>query len=216
MRPVRFVALGLVATLGACITSVQRPPATGYGASYRGTGQGIYVLDSQASSLEIVEGRERISSEQALEASGDAEYEARRQIARDYNARVYREALDHKDLGNTMIRGGVAGIAIGLVLALVVAPRLRTETITPAMAGMPEQRAYTSGAAVTVAANAGVALALVGLVGVGYGYVGGKDPPPYHAWRTPPSLDRPAYVRQQTEPYNQKLGAPLVNPGGPR
>lgn len=215
MRHVRFVAVSLIATLGACITSVQPPPTAGYGAPYRGTGQGIYVLDSQGT-IAIVEGRERISSEQALEASGDAEYEARRQIARDYNTRLYREALAHQELGNNLIRGGVASLAIGLVLALVVAPKLQTETLTPAMTGMPEQRTYTSGAAVTLAANAGLALALVGIVGVGYGYFGGKDPPPYHDWHTPPSLDRPAYVRQQAEPYNQLLGAPLVNPGALR
>ncbi|GEM_PF-2610497 len=212
MRAVRLVALGL---LSACITSVQSPPTTGYGTPYRGTGQGIYVLDTPGN-LEIVEGRERINSERALEATSDAEYEARRQIARDYNTRLYREALAHKDLGNNMVRGGVAGVAIGLVLSLVVAPKLQTETVTPAMAGAPEQRAYTSGAAVALAANLGLVLAIAGVVGVGYGYYGGKNPPPYHEWQTPPSLNRPAYVRQQTEPYNQKIHAPLVNPGGAR
>jgi len=209
---VRCVALCL---LSACITSVQSPPTTGYDAPYRGNGQGIYVLETQGS-LEIVEGRERISSEQALEATSDAEYEARRQIARDYNTRLYREALAHKDLGNNMVRGGVAGTALGLVLSLVVAPKLQTETITPAMTGAPEQRSYTSGVAVTLTANLGLVLAIVGAVGVGYGYFGGNNPPPYHEWQTPPSLNRPAYVRQQTEPYNQKVHAPLVNRGGAR
>lgn len=173
------------------------------------------MLETQGS-LEIVEGRERISSEQALEATRDAEYEARRQIARDYNTRLYREALAHKDLGNNMVRGGVAGTAIGLVLSLVVAPKLQTETITPAMTGAPEQRSYTSGVAVTLTANLGLVLAIVGAVGVGYGYFGGNNPPPYQEWQTPPSLNRPAYVRQQTEPYNQKVHAPLVNRRGAR
>ncbi len=213
MRVVRFVAISL---LSACITSVQPPPMTGYGAPYRGTGQGIYVVEQQPGAFEIVEGRERISPEQALEATDDAEYEARRAIARDYNTRIYREALAHQDLGNTMIRGGLAGIVIGTVLSYVVAPRLQTETITPASNGMPEQRSYTSGAAVTLTANLGLALALVGIVGVGYGYFGGRVPPPYHAWQTPRSLDRPAYLRQQTEPYNQRIHAPVVMPGGSR
>jgi hypothetical protein len=195
---VRCVALGLAVTVGAaCITSVQSPPAAGYGAPYRGRGQGIYVLDSQGSSFEIVEGRERISSEQALEAAGDAEYEARRQIALDHNTRLYREALAHAALGNTMIRGGLVGAAVGLALSLVVAPRLAT--------GARE-----------VVSDVGVGIGIAGVVVAAYGYLGGKQPPPYHAWQTPPSLDRPAYVRQQTEPYNQRLGAPLVNPAGAR
>ena len=198
MRSVRCVALGLLATTGAaCITSVQSPPAIGYGAPYHGSGQGLYVIDSQGSSFEIVEGRERISSEQALEAAGDAEYEARRQIALDHNARLYREALAHAKLGNTMIRGGVAGTALGLALSLVVAPRLPTD-------------------AIRLVSDAGLGLAIAGLAVAAYGYLGGTHPPPYHAWQTPPSLDRPAYVRQQTEPYNQRLGAPLVNPAGAR
>jgi hypothetical protein len=67
-------------------------------------------------------------------------------------------------------------------------------------------RSVTSGTATTITFDLGVAAVALGVFGMSYGYLGGKQPPPYHFWRTPGPLDRPAYVRQQTEPYNEKLG----------
>jgi len=90
----------------ACITSVPPPPTVGYGAPYHGTGEGIYVKDSR-NDWDITEGHHKISSEQALEATGDTEYETRRQIAKSYNSELGREGLAHKDRGNLMIRGSI-------------------------------------------------------------------------------------------------------------
>jgi hypothetical protein len=176
-------ALAIVASVGVgCIPPPPPPPTAGYGPPYRGTGEGIYVED-RGSRWEVTEGQHPLTSEQALEASGDAEYEARRQVAKDYNVRLYREALAHRKLGTVMIAGGAAAAAAGIVLAR------QTET---------------------TASTIGDVVALTGLVVMLYGYYGGKRPPPYHAWRTPEVLDRPAYVRQQTEPYNEKIGAPTI------
>ena len=198
---------GVVALVGlvGCIKAVAPPPMAGYGDPYKGTGERISVKDSRTD-WDITEGTHKISSEQALEATGDAEYEARRQIAKDYNVRLYREGQAHRDRGNIMIGAGAAVAAIGLVLAGVVAKALMKETVTPAMGTAPEMRSVTAGAATTITFDLGVAAVAVGVVGMSYGYLGGKQPPPYHFWRTPGPLDRPAYVRQQTEPYNDKLG----------
>lgn len=203
-------ALALLVAMGsACITSVPPPPTIGYGAPYHGTGEGIYVKDSR-NDWDITEGHHKISSEQALEATGDTEYETRRQIAKSYNSELGREGLAHKDRGNLMIRGSIIATIAGAVLSLVVAPRLQEETITPATATMPESRTYTSGAATNLSANLGLLLFIGGIAGISYGYFGGKKPPPYYEWKTPMALDRPAYVRQQTEPYNEKIGAPSI------
>jgi hypothetical protein len=203
-----------VAVVGAgCIKEVAPPPLAGYGDPYRGTGELISVKDSRTD-WDITEGAHRITSEQALEATGDAEYEARRQIARDYNVRIYREGQAHRSRGNVMIGVGAGFAAIGLVLAGVVAKALQQETITPPMGGNPEMRSVTSGTATTITFDLGVAAVALGVLGMSYGYLGGKQPPPYHFWRTPGPLDRPAYVRQQTEPYDEKLGhsAPVLPP----
>ena len=203
-------ALLLFVTMGsACITSVPPPPTVGYGAPYHGTGEGVYVKDSR-NDWDITEGQHKISSEQALEATGDTEYETRRQIAKAYNSRLAGEGEAHKNRGNLMIQGGVVAAVAGAVLSLLVAPALQTETITPPMGAMPEMRTYTSGATTQLTANLGLGLFIAGVVGISYGYLGGKKPPPYYAWRTPAALDRPAYVRQQTEPYNEKIGAPSI------
>lgn len=199
-----------VLAMGAgCIKPPPAPPTLGYGAPYRGTGEGVYVKDSR-SDWDVTEGHHKISSEQALEAAGDAEYEARRQIAKDYNVKLYREGMAHRDRGNLMIEAGTVAAIAGAIIGLVIAPHLATETITPATPGMPESRTYTSGAAATATVNLGFALFTLGVVGVGYGYYGGSRPPPYYAWHTPDPLNRPAYVRQQTEPYNEKIGAPSI------
>jgi hypothetical protein len=181
----------------------------GYGAPYHGTGEGIYVKDSR-SDWDITEGHHKITSEQALESTGDTEYETRRQIARDYNTRLAAEGEAHRRRGNLMIQAGIVAAVAGTVLSLLVAPALQTETITPPMGDMPEMRTYTSGATTQLVANLGLGLFVAGILGVSYGYVGGRKPPPYYSWHTPTALDRPAYVRQQTEPYNEKIGAPLI------
>jgi hypothetical protein len=209
---------GVVALVSVgCIKAVAPPPSAGYGEPYKGTGEQISVKDSR-NDWDITEGTHRITSEQALEATGDAEYEARRQIAKDYNVRIYREGQAHRDRGNIMIGAGAGVTVIGLVLAGVVAKALQQTTTTPAMSGAPEMRSVTSGAATTITFDVGVAAVAIGVLGMSYGYLGGKQPPPYHFWRTPGPLDRPAYVRQQTEPYNDKLtsSAPPEDPHAKR
>jgi len=201
--------IGVMAIGAGCIKPPPPPPTLGYGAPYRGTGEGIYVKDSRGD-MDITEGHHKITSEQALEAAGDAEYEARRQIAKDYNVRLYREGMAHHDRGNLMMEVGGAAAIAGAIIGLIVAPHLASEAVTPATATMPESRTYTSGAAATATVNLGFALFTLGVVGVGYGYYGGSRPPPYYAWHTPGPLNRPAYLHQQTEPYNEKIGAPSI------
>ncbi len=200
----------MLGCLAGCISATRLPPTAGYGEPYRGTGQGIYVKDSRGE-WAIFEGDQRISTEQALEASGDAEYEARRQIARDYNVKLYREAAQHRTIGYGWMGGGVVAAVVGVVLAEFVAPALQTETTTPATATMPETRSTTSGAATTAVANIGLVMVLGGIAGLIYGTYGVNKQPPYEEWKTPDVLNRPAYVRQHTEPYNEKIGAPPIS-----
>ncbi len=216
----KLVALALMS--GGCIGAVMPPPTAGYGAPYRGTGEPIYVKDSR-NDWNMTEGSHPLSSEQTLEATGDQEYEARRQIARTHNAQLYREGEAHRARGNLMLGVGLGVAVVGAVLALVVAPQLRIETTTAATATMPEMRDDKPGAVATGVANLGFLAFVVGTGGSLYGYLGGKRPPPYYPWHTPQALDRPAYVRQQTEPYNEKLGVsstpgeePLTGPPGSR
>ena len=210
-------AFVVVAACTGCIGTVSQPPTAGYGDPYRGTGEQISVKDSRTD-WDITEGGHKITSEQALEATGDAEYEARRQIARDYNVRIYREGQAHRSRGNVMIGIGAGLTAIGLVLVGVVAKSLQQETITPPMGTMPEMRSYTASTGTTLSVDIGIVAVALGVVGMSYGYLGGKRPPPYHYWETPGPLNRPAYVRQQTEPYNEKLGKtpPTNMPNAPR
>lgn len=193
----------------SCIGAPAPPPTLGYGAPYRGTGEGVYVKDSRGD-WDITEGHHKITSEQALEASGDPEYEARRQVAKDYNVRLYREGMEHRTRGHHMMEAGAVLAVVGLIVQFVVAPKLQVEKITPAMAGMPETRTYTTGFAAGATVNLGFGMFVLGVTGITYGYLGGRRTPPYHVWRTPGPLDRPAYVRQQTEPYNEKIGAPSI------
>jgi hypothetical protein len=201
--------MAALALAPACIHAVPAPPTAGYGDPYRGTGAPIYVKDSRGD-WDITEGKQKISSEHALEATGDPEYEARRQIAKAYNAHLRDEGEAHRRRGHRMMKVGAAAAIAGLVLGLFVPRALQSETDMSAGPGMPELRSYRSGFA-SNAASAACLLLLVGGAGsLAYGYLGGRRPPPYHAWRTPGPLDRPAYVRQQTEPYNEKLGAPTI------
>lgn len=174
MRKLGALVLVLVTT-GGCIEAAMPPPMAGYGAPYRGTGEPIVVEDGREA-WTMTEGSHALTSEQALEAVGDREYEVRRQIARDHNVRLYREGQAHRTRGNLMTGVGLGVMIVGVVLARLVAPQ-----------------------------NLGVGVVLGGLVVSTYGYYGGKRPPPYVPWQTPAALNRPAYVRQQTETYNEQL-----------
>jgi hypothetical protein len=207
-RRSRAVAVAATAAMAGCFPPVPKPPTSGYGAPYHGTGAGIYVKDSR-SDWSIKEGQRPLTSEQALEAAGDAEYEARRQLAKQYNDRLYDEGYSHHRRAYMVMGAGVAAIVLGGIL-YGLAPSLQNESIQPATADMPEMRTYTSGGAANGVANLGFGLAIAGVAVISYAYHGGREAPPYHEWHTPAALDRPAYVRQQTEPYNEKIGAPSL------
>jgi hypothetical protein len=197
----RMISAGLITcVITGCITSVTPPPTAGYGASYHGNGQPILVGDSTGG-WDVKEGGTAITSEQALEATGDPEYEARRQIAKHYNERLYDQGRAHSRNGTIMVVIGVAAAVAGVVLSSVLANSLRSETVTPAAADMPEMRSYDSGSLKIE----GAGLAIGGVLIAGVGYYLGVRAPPYHEWKTPAELDRPAYVRQLTEPYNEKI-----------
>jgi hypothetical protein len=195
------IGTGLISLLIAgCISNVSPPPTAGYGTPYKGNGQPILVADSTAG-WEAKEGSAVITSEQALEATADPEYEARRQIAKHYNERLYDQGRAHSRNGTIMVVAGVAAALAGVVLSSVLANSLRSETTTPATADMAETRMYDTGSLKIE----GAGLVIGGVLVAGLGYYLGVRPPPYHEWKTPPELDRPAYVRQLTEPYNEKL-----------
>lgn len=196
----RMISAGLITYITGCITNVTPPPTAGYGVPYHGNGQPILVGDSSGG-WDVKEGGTAITSEQALEATGDPEYEARRQIAKHYNERLYDQGHAHARNGTIMVVIGVAAAVAGVVLSSVLANSLRSETVTPAAAGMPEMRSYDAGSLKIE----GAGLAIGGVVIAGVGYYLGIRSPPYHEWKTPAELDRPAYVRQLTEPYNEKI-----------
>jgi hypothetical protein len=206
MATARLVLLG--ASIPACFSAVPLPPTAGYGAPYKGTGEGIYVKDSRTD-WDVTEGHHKITSEQALEASGDPEYEARRQIAKAYNGRLHDEGEAHHGRAYHVMEASLGAIIVGSIL-YAIAPHTQSETDTAAMAGMPEMQAFKSGIATDVLASVGSALIIAGIAGVPYAYIGGRRTPPYHVWHTPGPLNRPAYVRQQTEAYNEKIGAPSI------
>ena len=203
MTRVNCLAGGLIAVvLAGCISTVTPPPTAGYGAPYHGTGQPILVGDS-TTGWDVKEGDTVITSEQALEATGDPEYEARRQDARHYNERLYAQGKAHSRNGTIMVVIGVAAAVAGAVLSSVLANGLRSETDTPATMDMAETRSYDTGSLKVE----GAGLVIGGVLIAGLGYYLGVRSPPYHEWKTPPALDRPAYVRQLTEPYNEKIPA---------
>ena len=207
-RPCRNAGIGagLISTvIAGCISTVAPPPTTGYGTPYKGNGQPILVSDTPEG-WDVKEGGTAITSEQALEATGDPEYEARRQIAKHYNERLYTQGRAHARNGTIMVVIGVATVVAGVVLSSVLANSLRTETTTPATAEMAETRSYDTGALKAE----GAGLVLGGAVVAGVGYYLGIRPPPYHEWKTPEVLDRPAYVRQLTEPFNEKFAKPAT------
>jgi hypothetical protein len=210
----RLLPLLLVA---GCIRlpATTSPPLTGYGDPYQGTGKPIYVKDSR-DDWDITEGPGKISSEKALEASGDPEYEARRQIAKSHNDKLYGEGKRRRARGKSYAYTGLGMLVVGIVVAVFVPNMVADETVTPASGAMPEIRESGPSGASQGAAYGGVAFAALGAAILGYGYIGGRKQPPYHEWRTPPALNRPAYIREKTEALNEKLGAPAVEdqPGG--
>ena len=207
----------MVLLMAGCIRlpATNAPPTTGYGDPYQGTGKPIYVKDSR-NDWDITEGPKKISSEQALEASGDPEYEARRQIAKTHNDRLYGQGKRRRSRGKAYAHVGLGMLVIGLVVAALVPNMVASETVTPASNAMPEIRESGPSGASKAAAYGGVAFAALGAAILGYGYVGGRQQPPYHVWETPRALNRPAYLREHTEALNEKLGAPAVQdqPGG--
>jgi hypothetical protein len=197
------------------LPATSSPPMAGYGDPYKGSGKPIYVKDSR-DDWDITEGPGKISSEKALEASGDPEYEARRQLAKAHNDKLYGEGKRRRSRGKTYAHVGLGMLIAGIVVAALVPNLVASETITPASNAMPEIRESGPSGASKGAAYGGVAFAALGAAILGYGYIGGRKQPPYHVWRTPPALDRPAYIREKTEALNEKLGAPPVEdqPGG--
>jgi hypothetical protein len=189
---------------------LSQPPTAGYGAAYQGTGQPIYVKDSRTD-WTINEGGKPLTSEQALEAAGDKEYEARRQIMKDYNIRLYREGVAHQRRGRIMMLAGVAISVLGYIGFNVMSANSVETTTVPASDTMPEMRTTSPGSASKGFAFLGSLSIYAGLGAILYGAYGGNVPPPYQEWHTPPALDRPAYVRQQTEQYNESIGGAAVS-----
>jgi hypothetical protein len=206
----RIVALGaLLLTTTACIREVKTPPTAGYGAPYQGTGKPIYLKDSRTD-WAITEGGKPMTSEHALEATNDPEYETRRTIGKEYNAQLYADGQDRRTKGQILVvAGGVLAIA-GFVGSAILPGVLRESTTTPATATDPEVRDTSAGGASIGVMYGGVAVGLVGIGMMVYGYLGGSKPPPYVAWRTPAALNRPAYIRERTEGYNEKIGVATV------
>jgi hypothetical protein len=187
----RLVATVLLAQV-ACLPEIPPVPTLGFGPPYRGTGEPIYVRDNP-SDWAITEGSNTITSEQALEATGDREYEARREEIEAYNHKLHREARLHHAFGYTLMLVGLAAVGGGIALGLEGQSN---------MANM----AVGSATAPTLYAHYGLSFA--GILVFYYAFTGARVPPPYIEWRTPPALDRPAYVRQLTEPYNERMKAP--------
>lgn len=192
----RTIALLLLATQAACIAEMPPPPTTGYGAPYHGTGEPIFVKDSR-NDWAITEGSHSVSSEQALEATGDKEYETRRQEMKRYNDKLYSEAKWHRRWGHTWMFLGFAAVVGGVALAYAH-PTTMDSTLSAE---------YTYG---------GYGTALLGTIIYYYARARGGVLPPYVDWHTPGPLNRPAYVRQLTEPYNVAHGVKPAaeQPGG--
>ena len=198
--------------VSAChLPDITRPPTAGYGAPYRGTGQPIYVKDSRTD-WEIREGGVVITAAQALEAAGDPAYETRRQEAKRHNDRLYEIGQARRARARLLTRGSVVTFLVGVAAALILPPLLATESVMPATAIDPERRTQSASFGSNVAGVGGVVVALGSTLTWAYAIGASRKQPPYHAWRVPAALDRPAYVRQQTEAINQKLDAPAIAP----
>jgi hypothetical protein len=162
------------------LPDISAPPTVGYGEPYRGTSELISVKDSRTD-WTISEGKRRITSEQALELTGDQDYETRREELNRYNHELYAQAKHHHTWGYVWMIAS-AGLAVGGVAYGFEGTR-------------SQDLAYAAYAA-----------AVVGVIAYYYAHRAASVPPPYITWKTPTALDRPAYVRQQTEAYNAKHG----------
>jgi hypothetical protein len=206
----RVIAVALLATQTGCLPALLTPPTAGYGAPYEGNGTPIYIKDSRTD-WTITEGGKPITSEQALELTKDQEYETRRQIAKEHNEKLYAEGQSHRTR-RTMLMVAGASIAIaGFIVAAVLPAILRTTTTMQPTASDPEMRTVAPGAASYGALAGGAIAGTIGVGVLGYGMFGGRSDPPYEPWHTPSALNRPAYVREKTEAYNEKIGAPPVD-----
>lgn len=206
------LALSSIPLLAGCLGPMPPPPTLGYGAPYQGTGEKITVIDSRTD-WRILEGKRPMSSEQALEASHDTEYETRRQIMKAHNATLYKQALRHRKLGYMMIGVAAATFVGGLIVSYGVAPGLATKDTTPATMDMPEMQHVTASGASNLAALIGTIGIWGGLAGMGYGYYGAWHKPDYVPWHTPRDLDRPAYVDQPVDVYNEEIDAKVMHKG---
>lgn len=213
LRHLRSIAAVLLVatlpTLTGCFHELPPPPTKGYGEPYKGSGKPIYVKNGR-NDWNITEGQRPITSEQALEATKDEEYETRRQDAKKYNEQIQAEGESHRTLGKIFLGTGSALAIAGFAVMIAVPSLLRDETMTPATATDPDTRLTKPGGASNAALIGGLVVGLAGLGLAAYGYIGGAKDPPYHEWRTPKDLDRPAYVREKTEAYNETIGAPPV------
>lgn len=207
------VATLLVAlSLNACIVpGVDAPPSSGYTENYKGNGKPIYVKDGR-SAWSIDEGGERLSSERALEATGDAEYLARKREAKAFNDKLFAEGKGNTVKANVFVYSGALMVLGGLAAHFFLANRLVDRPITPATDVDPESRAAQGTTASESVRWGGLGLAALGIGAIVYGIVGSRGEPPYVAWKTPHALDRPAYVRQSAEAYNEKLGVAGTSP----
>jgi hypothetical protein len=218
MRTLAAAGMFVSLLLQGCLPKTPLPPSTGYGAPYKGTGETIFVKDSRTD-WDISEGPHRLTAEQALEASGDEEYEVRRQIMKAHNEHLYRAGRKHRRTARVMIYSSLVLIGVGLIGGTILAVATKSETITPATDMMPATKLVEPSATSNLASAVGTAMVVAGGVGVGYGLYGALIKPPYYAWRVPAPMNRPAYIRQQIEPYNDKLTPanpiPRTRPTGP-
>lgn len=200
------LAAGVLAVLLAgCFKPVPPPPVLGYGDPYRGNGQTIFVKDSR-DDWDITEGAQKISAEQALEASGDVEYEQRRQQMKAYNAQLEREGKRNRRRGTIMTAAGIGAIVLGMIVSYAIAPNMTSDSRTAATATAPEMlETGNKGSGYTGMYFLGGAMLYGGGAAAVYALIFARKDPPYRAWRVPDALNRPAYIRRATEDYNAKL-----------
>ena len=207
LRRGTVVPLLAALSLNACIVpGVDAPPSGAYAETYQGNGKPINVKDGR-SDWSIDQGGEKITSEHALEATGDAEYQARKRQSKEFNDKLFAEGKSNTVKANVLVYSGALMILGGLAAHFFLANRLVDRPLTPATDVEPESRAAQGTTASESVRWGGLGLAALGIGAIVYGIVGSRGEPPYVAWKTPPALDRPAYVRQSAEAYNEKLGA---------
>jgi len=127
-----------------CLRQPPRPPQYGYGAPYKGTGESIFVKDSRTD-WDITEGKsKKLTSAQALEASGDPEYERRRQLMKAHNENLYRVGKQHRSTAKKLIIGSIVLMGVSMVGGTLLAQSLKSETLrSMSSACSPTARAAT-------------------------------------------------------------------------